>query len=252
VFDALGRKYRQTDAGMARVFEINVQPVAAAISPNEIATMVDKLQLNYGHAGRAYAKYLSENLAEAEQVFQQVRGALTKKYTQKAVERFWFAAMASMLAGAILAKKAGVIDIDVSKLEKYLGKVLAQLRARSSHTVEANSAMELVAIYEQAHQDRILTVKAFPAKGGNAAYEAEIVGSIPASQKIIIWRSVKDNSIRFSRQDFCKWLEAREENPGHVVAKLKRAHNAVETKSKLALGTKLELPRMQVIEVPYQ
>lgn len=252
IFDALGRKYRQTDAGMARVFEINVQPVASDVPPTTIANMVDKLQLNYGHAGREYAKWLSSHVPEAEAIYTQVATALSAKYKRKAVERFWFAAMASMIAGAVIAKKAGIIEIDINKLEKYLGKVLTQLRARSSHTVDANSPMELVAIYEQAHQDRILTVKEFPPHRNNGQYEAEIIGAVPASNKIIIWRSVKDNAIRFSRQDFSKWLESRDENPGHVIAKLKRQHQAVESKSKLALGTKLELPRMQVLEVPYQ
>ncbi|MGL4557585.1 MAG: DUF927 domain-containing protein, partial [Afipia sp.] len=252
IFDALGQKYRSTDAGMARVFEINVHPVASAVSPSEIANMVDKLQINYGHAGREYARWLSSNLVEAEQIVAQWRGYLAKTYKQRAVERFWFAAMSTMLAGATIAAKAGIVTLDVKKLAEYLGKVLVQLRARTAHTVESNSPMELVALYEQAHQDRILTVKAFPAgKVSAATYEPEIVGTLPQSGKIIIWRSLDANAIRFSRIDFARWLMSRGENPGHIIQRLKRHHNAVETKSQLGLGTKLALPRMQVLEVPY-
>lgn len=253
VFDALGSKYKSTDAGMARVFEIVVMPVAAEISPSEIASMVDRLQLNYGHAGREYAKYIANNYNEVEKIYLTWAKYCDAKFKRKAVERFWFAAMTTMLTGATVAGKAGIVDIDVKKLATYLGKVLSQLRHRTSHTVDANSAMELVAQYEQAHQDRILTVKSFPAPRVTAAnYEPEIVGQLPHSGKIIIWRSLDDAAIRFSRTDFSRWLLSRDESPGSVITKLKRDHKAVETKSSLALGTKLSLPRMQVLEVPYE
>lgn len=253
IFDALGLKYKSTDAGMARVFEINVMPVTSEISPSEISSMVDKLQLNYGHAGREYAKYLSTNFTEVEKTYMAWRVWCDAKYNRKAVERFWFAAMITMLTGATLASKAGIVNIDVKKLATYLGQILAQLRARSSHTVDSNSAMELVAQYEQAHQDRILTVKAFPgAKVNSVNYEPEIISTLPHSGRIIIWRSLDDAAIRFSRTDFARWLISRDENPGAVIAKLKKDHGAVETKSRLAMGTKLALPRMQVLEVPYE
>ena len=253
IFDALGNKYKSTDAGMARVFEIAVQPTASDKSPAEISAMIDRLQINYGHAGRAYAKWCAEHITEVEEIFGKWRKWCDAKYNRKAVERFWFAVMVSMLTGATIASKAGIVNIDVKKLADYLGRVLAQLRARTSHTVDSNSAMELIALYEQAHQDRILTVKSFPTRKENTrTYEAEIVGQIPQSNKIIIWRSQDDGAIRFSLQDFNRWLLARGESPTHVIRKLKKEHHAIETKSKLALGTKLALPRMQVLEVPYQ
>ena len=253
IFDALGMKYKSTDAGMARVFELVVLPVASEKTPAQIANMVDTLQSHYGHAGREYARYVAANYAQVEEIYKQWQTWVDTKFKRKAVERYWFATMTAMLAGATIASRAGIVNIDVKALASYLGRVLAQLRARTNTTVESNSPMELVAQYEQAHQDRILTVKEFPPTRTNGlSYDPEIVGSLPQSGKVIIWRSTKDKSIRFSRTDFTRWLLSRQESPGSVIERLKRDYKAVETKSQLAFGTKLALPRMQVLEVPYE
>jgi len=251
IFAAMGNAYRQTDAGMVRVFEINVQPTVSNVPSTKISAMVDQLQHHYGHAGRAYAKWLAENHVEAEKTFGQVRDMLEKKFKRLAVERFWFAALNSMVAGAVLAKRAGVCDIDVKKLVDYLGKTLAQLRTRSGRTMDANSAIELVNIYHQAHMDRILTVKHFQPSNGKAAqsYVPEIVGSVPQSGKIILCRQASDGALRFVLNDFKKWLESRGEDPNHVLHNLRKKHGAKVIKTKLALGTSFELGRMFLIEI---
>jgi hypothetical protein len=250
IFDAVANKYRNTDAGMARVFEIQVSAAGSEMSPGAVSAMIDKLQLNYGFAGREYAEYLVNNLREVEDTYNKIAALCEQRYKRLAVERFWYAAMVTILTGATLAKRAGIVNFDVKRLFDYLGDTcLTRLRARTANTMEANGAMELIALYVQAHQDRILTVKHFPVP--RQPYEAEIVGAVPQSGKIIIWRSMDDKTIRFSVSDFGRWLAARGETSGRVQHELVAKHGAKKFRGKMALGTKLELPLMAMMEVPY-
>jgi len=251
IFDAMAQKYHDTDAGMARVFEIPMQAAASSMAPDKISKMIDKLQLNHGHAGRVYAKYLAENVKEVEQKYDEVSDMLVKMYKRTAVERYWFAAMTTMVTGAILAKRAGIVEIDVPKLIKYLGNILGRMRDRTKTEKSDNDVMGQVSQYYQAHADRVLMIKEFPHMSQNgAAYEPTIV-SLPQTPKIILVRSELDKTLRFTKKDFTSWLHARGYKPAYVIRKLIHSHGAKEMKAQLALGTKFALPRTFLIEVPF-
>jgi len=110
-----------SDAGVLRVFELEVSGGSKQI--DNLADMMSRfksLDENYGHAGVKYIEYLVANQDSIESLVKEIADRLEQKMTVGANERFWFSTVVSLIAAAMLAKRAGVLDFDIPKLKTYL------------------------------------------------------------------------------------------------------------------------------------
>jgi Domain of unknown function (DUF927)/Primase C terminal 2 (PriCT-2) len=132
----ISRQYsRGSDAGISRIFEIRLEDrPATAVA----ATFFDGCRHNYGHAGAIYAKWLAENRPLAEAAVIRTTERLSKELSMQSEERFWIAAISTMVVGARLAKMLGLVDFDVLALETFLVARFHQLRGgKATATAEA-------------------------------------------------------------------------------------------------------------------
>lgn len=112
------------------------------ISKDEAYELFDvKLHENYGWAGLPYVQYVLNNRDEVEKLVTTVQSYIDKTVGFSSKHRFWSAVMARNIAGASIAKNAGVIDNNIANVLNWavtdLGpQLLESVRAasRSDHT----------------------------------------------------------------------------------------------------------------------
>lgn len=120
MFDAVVADTRTTSAGHVRIFEFKVPAVENAEMVSTMASLVDKLRTNFGHAGLVYAKWLGENFAHAAKVVGHLYTDLEVKWNISQDERYWNAIMAATLAGALFANHLGLTAVDVPGLKLWM------------------------------------------------------------------------------------------------------------------------------------
>lgn len=87
-----------------------------------------QLHENYGWAGDIYARFLVENYEEAKKLYTVMQNKIDQhlKLTQR--ERFWSATAAANLAGIHIAIRLGLCDWDISRIFKWVCKMILSLR----------------------------------------------------------------------------------------------------------------------------
>ena len=118
---------QNAEAESLRLFEFQFPRVAEFA---EIAKLIPGvIQENYGVAGPAYIKYLVENRDRVQQRLLQVVGEAERVFGMDDKERFWSQVTALTLYGGELAREAGVIAFDPSRLRPWLLRETRRMRS---------------------------------------------------------------------------------------------------------------------------
>jgi hypothetical protein len=204
------------------------------------------LDSNYGHAGLRFAEYISTRHGALQLAVQKTYESLYADHDFREGERFWCATIASLLVGAAVAKKAGIVSIDVKTLKRYLLDRVTVLRMRTGHSLASASARELVIAYIQAHQANMMIIDQFPKPGG---HKDPVITQAPKANQLSIVKG-ENGHYRFSVHDFNKWLKT---SHGISFSSIKKQFETDITgcmlHTKLGAGTAYELPRSRVYEV---
>ncbi len=115
------------DGELMRLIEYEI-PETKLLTKQEADDIYPKLYTNYGHAGRIYLRDLVENLEERIQEVKQIQLLIDKKIGFTNRERFWSGVAACNIAGALFAKRLGLIDIDIGRIFKWMLKQFSQMR----------------------------------------------------------------------------------------------------------------------------
>ncbi len=249
ILEAMARSSGGTDAGVVRTFEMFVEPFATTRNRAEITLLFEQLGQNYGHAGRIYAQYLATHADEVSKRVQEMFRRLATAGNMAAQERFWFAIVASLIVGAELAQKVGLLNIDIKKLLAYLLVTIQRLRGRSTEALSAVEPAELLAAFMAAYQDRALLVAKFPTGKQNSKSYIPDVLSVPRSDKVVYHMSQTEERVRFPIAEMARWLESRSLPSGTILRRFKSELNATELRFRLGMCTKWELPPQRCMEI---
>lgn len=126
-YDKLASLKATPDGEMMRLIEYQI-PETQLMEKSEADEIYGKLDANYGHAGRVYAQWLVSNLEEAIDMVKEVQLVIDKKVKFSGRERFWSGVAACNIAGAMIAKKLGLIDIDIKRVFEWMVKEFSQMR----------------------------------------------------------------------------------------------------------------------------
>ena len=127
VVDKLKTLKSTPDGELMRVIEYEV-PETKLLSKQEADEIFPKLYTNYGHAGRIYLRDLVENLEERIREIKELQVIIDKKISFTNRERFWSGVAACNIAGALFARRLGLIDIDVGRIFKWMLNEFSQMR----------------------------------------------------------------------------------------------------------------------------
>lgn len=119
VVDKLKSLTSSADGELMRVIEYKIPPIKL-LSKEEADDLYPKLNSNYGHAGRIYLRDLVSNLEERIKEVREIQKIIDKKVGFTNRERFWSGVSACNIAGALFAKRLGLIDIDVGRVFKWM------------------------------------------------------------------------------------------------------------------------------------
>jgi hypothetical protein len=206
IADHVDAHIKNSDAGRVRLFEVVLPPL---LNPDPaLRSTFSALEKNYGHAGQVYGKYLVEHRAEVEALVRRLVDELSKK-SPGTGERFWIAFVAVTLSAAIIVGKAGLLKIDVSKLQAWL---MAQLKAQRSgaaaeYSAPSDAAVTSVADFIDQHRSQMILVETMNGTGMSK------YGNIltPANQmprdEIVIMKSKDDRKIRIRRATYRSWVQ---------------------------------------------
>lgn len=125
--DKLKSLKNTADGELMRLVEYSIPPVKL-LTKEQADEIYPQLNLNYGHAGRIYLRDLVCNLEERVQEVKEMQRIIDKKIGFTNRERFWSGVAACNLAGALFARRLGLIDIDVGRVFKWLIAEFAQMR----------------------------------------------------------------------------------------------------------------------------
>ena len=115
------------DGELMRIIEYTI-PDTNVLTKEEADEIFPKLYSNYGHAGRIYVRDLVCNLEERIKEVKDIQLLIDRKIGFTNRERFWSGVAACNIAGAMFARRLGLIDIDVGRVFKWLVKEFTQMR----------------------------------------------------------------------------------------------------------------------------
>jgi hypothetical protein len=246
VFEAMGQYSIGSDAGVARTFEIIVEPFHTDVSRAEVAILFEHLNTNFGHAGRIYAEYLATHTDSVRERVQSMRKKLGEGQKERSAERFWFSIMATLIVGAQIAGELELMAVDIKTLAGFLIQNLTRLRGRSIESMSSSDPAEVLAAYMQEFQDRTLLVDAFPPFANPRSYMPQIF-SAPRADKIVCHIARDAGRVRFARGHFREWLGRRGMRSSVITRRIKTELNGAEMRGLLGIGTKYEIPTRQYL-----
>lgn len=126
-YDKLASLKSTPDGELMRLIEFQI-PVNSVMNKVEADEIFSQLDNNYGHAGRIYLQWLVSNLEEAIDMVKQVQTVIDKKVKFSGRERFWSGVAACNIAGAMIAKKLGLIDIDIKRVFEWMVIEFSKMR----------------------------------------------------------------------------------------------------------------------------
>lgn len=127
VVDKLKSLKATADGELMRVIEYTI-PDTKLLTKEEADEIYPKLNTNYGHAGRIYIRDLVCNLEERIKEVRDLQLLIDRKVGFTNRERFWSGVAACNIAGALFARRLGLIDIDVGRVFKWLVREFTQMR----------------------------------------------------------------------------------------------------------------------------
>ena len=114
-------------AEINRVMEINVQAVKA-FGRAEATEAYHTFHQNYGLAGREFVRYIVDKEDQHKEKISTLVKMIDEKTQAKPDERFWSAMAGAAIYGGLVAKKLGLIEIDVQKILAWISKYIVTAR----------------------------------------------------------------------------------------------------------------------------
>ncbi len=253
IFEAMARHGGGSDAGLARTFEITVEPFSSDRNRAELSLLFESLNSNYGHAGRVYAQYLACNAQSVSERVEERFKKIATSLGMSAAERFWFAIATIIMVGAELAAELDLMHVDQRALGRYLIANIMRLRSRSVEALTLSQPTEILASYMAAYQDRTLIVDKFPPPRSNhKTYLPEFRCGTPKADKISLHVSQDEGLLRIPRVELERWLQHRELPVYSTLKHFKDNLGAREIRTALGAGTKWQLPPQKIMEFDLQ
>jgi hypothetical protein len=92
-------------------------------------TIEAALKDNHGEAGRAYARYLADNVDTIKLKLATKKAKLDNHFTPDNDERFYMRTMAAIIVGAELARDLNIITLDIAGIARVLKDAITKARA---------------------------------------------------------------------------------------------------------------------------
>ena len=252
VLERIAIEKQQPKAEAQRMLEWKAQRVFGTSDDKQLTDKFDKsIEENYGHAGVIFIQWVMQNLAQTRQLVHDTQIRIDKAAGLTAENRFWSAGAATTLAGALIAKKLGLIDYNTEALTAWTIEMLeANLQSVNDMGV---SVEQTLTDYMMENYNNILMIKSTDdlrklGGDGDASDPLVIPDAIPRGQ--LIARFETDTKKAFLRlQPLKVWCAGRQINYSAFIEDLKSKLGAKKGVVRLTKGTHLEQAASHVLIV---
>jgi hypothetical protein len=111
----------------ARLVEIELKfPPMTALERSDRRILVESVKQHFGHAAPIFVQYIAQHQEKVIKLLARVRAQLEVKTGAENVERFQISSFAMMIAGAILARKIGLINHPIERGIEWIVDWFAQ------------------------------------------------------------------------------------------------------------------------------
>lgn len=219
---------------LARLIEIRVRP-AGGIDKHAADQIFSKMFTNYGIAGDVYMRYIMANKAAVYSVIKEAQDYIIPLFKFTGPERFHSNTIVYSFAGALLAKKLLLHDIDIGRVVRYMIGVYKGVRetiAQSKGDPEGTLANFLAE-----HRNNILIINGAGAKGIPTAPMLEPKGSM------MVRYEPDTDTMWIMQSPFIKWAARHQVNTREMMEDIKFRHGIVMsvTKKRMDKGTNLDI-----------
>lgn len=154
-YDKISSMKATADGELMRLIEFQI-PETSLIPKSEADQIFPKMFENYGHAGRVYLQWLVSNLEEGITMVRDVQTIIDKEIKFSGRERFWSGVAACNIAGAMIAKRLGLIDIDVKRVFRWMLKEFSQMR--NEVKAPATTQASVIGEFLNEHRGSVLVI----------------------------------------------------------------------------------------------
>ena len=225
-----------TEAGALRLFEFQISH--PQIAQNAHASAIIQLaNEHYGRAGHIYAAWLATHFEKARDLVLLITQDMITKTQAAQNERMHTATMASILAGARIARSLGLVDFDLPAMEGLLLATFRSLRAaRGAQLLVGPKGYDieelLGAFWAENMRSRLVTDKF---GYGNTKIEVVLHPISPTGVDIQV--SQQDQMMRVVRSKFYDFLRRRGLPPTVVLDSMTRVWGATQARRTYGSGT---------------
>lgn len=231
------------EASINRIFEFVVEPGTQAIgSTVAVSRAVAKLNDNFGWAGVKYAQWIGANYDKANELVMAIANRLEKECTLTQDERFWSAAMASLLAGATLANKILDAKLDVVAMKAFLIKTLESLRDIKKEDAPALASEDLLTdllarFFSEMRAKHTLTTDVAVLTPGRNHKSPRIINDASKLDTLYVQRATETGVVLIVKKSLDDWLVDNKRPPKSVLQALEKDYGLRRGKFRLGAGT---------------
>ena len=238
-----------TDSALQRLFEVHLPKLQTTFDPNA-GNLISLIDMNYGHAGRAYLQWIVTHLDEVEAQLKTIRTALVNSLGIQQEERFFAAAMTTTLVGAWAARKAGLFDFDIRGIDRCLtASLLAMRSARSDRTLVTAVGLDIEEVLSRFVYD----------SADVRVYTESLVGQGNVKTRVLL--HPRNNTVRVHiahvpglmrvhKSFFTDWLHRNSLPAASVINEMIKAFGATLGRGSLGGGTQYSAPQARVVDIP--
>jgi len=237
-----------TKAEMQRLLELRVDEMdMAKVDPLTGAKLFTDIQDNYGHFGPEFVQYVIANKDAIAADYESIKAKLDIAAGLDQRNRFWSGGCSVILTGALVAKRAGIINYDLKKLYKW---VTGQLRSTKAFVDDSTASIQtLLTEFATEHWGSILKIKST-----ETAHTADgIVPMVIPEQNprgMFVARYETDTHMLYIVPKIFKtWLGEQKLDYTSAVEGMQKQMGGKKIKMRLSKGTNFNLPPIWVLAV---
>ena len=166
IIDKLGQLKSTADGEIRRVFEYEV-PKVGDLPKAEVDAIFSKLATNFGVAGPVFIQYVLNHSEAVHRMLKKMQDKIDQELQFDQSDRFYSCILTVAFVGALIAKKCGLIDIDIPRVYRYAIGLAFQMRVAHENSVGNPTlvAQETLAAFINENVNNALVIDA-AVKGG--------------------------------------------------------------------------------------
>ena len=237
-----------TKAEMQRLLELRVDEMPRVpVDQREADAQLRDIQLNYGHFGPEFVQYVINNKETIAADYARIKAELDKAAGLNNVNRFWSGGCTSILTGALVAKRLGIISYDLKKLFKWVVNQL--IRVKSFVDDSTASVQTLITEFTTEHWGSILKIKSTDTAQSAEGISPLVIPDQNPRGSLVARYETDTNMLYIVPKPFKRWLGEQKLDYTGVVAGMQKEMGAVRKQMRLSKGTNLHLPPIRAIAV---